>query len=109
MTTAYTKTGTTTGPSTTGCSTGSATATCSDITTGTTFSVNEITTPGCYVCNWNGSLLRVNENSFDSSGNTYFTFSSNETLTVTYLSENPYSAIGECRTTAKNCGVSFNF
>ena len=94
---------------TTGSICGSATATCTEFTTGTTFGINDITSPGCYVCNWNGSLLRINESCFDSSGHTYFAFSSNETLTVTYLTDNAYSPVGECRQTAKSSGISVNF
>ena len=114
MTTTNTKngnctTGTTDCTTTTSYGGGTATATCTTMTAGTTCSVNEITTPGCYVCNWNGSLLRVNDNCFDSSNNTWFSFWSNDSLTCTFICDNPYASIGECRETAKACGVSCNF
>ena len=93
----------------TGTGTATATATCTETPTGTTFTVNDIATPGCYVCNWNGSLLRLNDSCFDSSNNTYFSFSSNDTMTVTFLSDNPYASIGECRQIANSSDITFNF
>lgn len=89
--------------------TSTGTATCSPTATGTSFTVNDITSPGCYVCDWNGALLRLNDSCFDSSNNTYFSFSSNDTLTVTYLTDNPYASVGECRQIANSSDIIFNF
>ena len=97
---------TTTKTTSTSCS---GTATCTTFEPGTAYSVNEINTPGCYVCNWNGALLRVNENCFDSSNNTWFSFWSNDPLNVTYLTDNPYASIGECRELAKTYKISTNY
>ena len=104
-------TSTTSPTTTTTCTskTTSSTATCTTTMPGTTCTINEISSPGCYVCNWNGSLLRVNESCFDSSNNTWFSFCSNDTLTVTFLCENPYTSIGECRDLAKTYRVPCNY
>jgi Zn-dependent M28 family amino/carboxypeptidase len=86
-----------------------ATATLSDLTCGSTFSVNEIPSPGCYACHWNGSLLRVSDAAFTSGGFTSFNFTSSDPMTVTYLTNDPTATIENCRTWADGANVYCNF
>ncbi len=96
-----------------GCSTGNtsktATGTCTEYAAGTTFDVNALTSPGCYVCNWNGSLLRVSDTCFSSSNFTGFNFTCSDTLTVTYLTNDPTATTETCRSLASSCYVYTNF
>ena len=85
------------------------TATVAEPTCGTTCSVNEITSPGCYVCHWNGSLLRVSGAAFTAAGFTSFNFTSSDPMTVTYLTNNPTATTEECRTEASAANVYANF
>ena len=89
--------------------TGNATATATEPTCGTTYSVNEIPSPGCYVCHWNGSLLRVSGAAFTAAGFTSFNFTSSDPMTVTYLTNNPTATTEECRTEANAANVYANF
>lgn len=101
-------TGNTTGTTgSTGCGTGS--STCTNIKPGTTFNVNEVTSPGCYVCNWNGSLLRIGSNGFNGNGNMTFSFQCSDPLSVTYLTDEPTTSIEECRAIANAAYTYFNF
>lgn len=77
--------------------------------TGTTYNVNEIPTAGCYVCNWNGSLLRVGTGCFSSSGNAAFSFACSDDLTVTYLGDDPTASLETCRNQANSASVYSNF
>lgn len=82
--------------------------TCTTTTTapGTTCAVNEITTPGCYVCNWNGALWRVGENCFDADGNCCTTFECSTPMTVTFLCDDPDCTTTEARALATTfCGT----
>jgi hypothetical protein len=86
-------------------SSSSATATCSEATPGTAYNVNEIPTPGCYSCSWNGALLRVSGAGFASNGYTTFNFTSSEPMTVTYLTDDPTASLEECRRIAARSNV----
>ena len=100
--------GTTNGTANTTATT-NATATVAEPTCGTTYSVNEIPSPGCYVCHWNGSLLRVSNAAFTVAGFTSFNFTSSDPMTVTYLTNDPTATIEECRTDANGANVYANF
>jgi hypothetical protein len=93
----------------TGTASATATATCIEPTCGSTYSVNEIPTAGCYVCHWNGSLLRVSEAAFTTSGFTSFNFTSSDPLTVTYLTNDPTASVESCRKNATGSNVYCNF
>jgi hypothetical protein len=84
-------------------------ATCAEPACGSSWSVNEIPTPGCYVCHWNGSLLRVSDAAFTTGGFTSFNFTSSDPLTVTYLTNDPTATIEECRNWANGTNVYCNF
>ena len=84
-------------------------ATCTEYKAGTTWDVNAITSPGCYVCNWNGSLLRVSDTCFSSSNFTGFNFTSSDSLTVTYLTNDPTATVETCRDIATSTYVYTNF
>lgn len=96
-------TGTTSSQATTG------SATCVEPLSGNTYDVNEIPAAGCYVCNWNGSLLRISEAAFTSGGFTSFNFTSTDPLTVTYLCSDPAATLEECRSSATGYNVYCNF
>jgi hypothetical protein len=92
-----------------GTGTATTTSTCTEIACGTTYGVNEIPTPGAYVCNWNGSLLRVSTACFTNAGFTNFNFTSSDPLTVTYLTNDPTASVEDCRTWATDANVFCNF
>lgn len=76
---------------------------------GTNYDVNEIPSPGCYVCNWNGALMRVSDAAFMSGGFTSFNFTCTDPLTVTYLCCDPTATVEECRNWASGSNVYCNF
>ena len=85
-------------------------ATCTPTAIGTTCAVNDITTPGSYVCNWNGSLLRVDDTAFDRNGSFGCSYESNETLNVTFISEDPNCTTSYARSAAtKYYGGPYRF
>ncbi len=85
------------------------TDTCTTIKPGTSYDVNQIPSAGCYVCNWNGSLLRINASCFESNGKTTFSYWSSDPLTVTYLTDNPNAPVETCREIANAAYTYFNF
>ena len=76
---------------------------------GTMVPMESIVDPGCYVCNWNGFLLRVEEECLNENGTTTFEVIGNGPLFVTYLSDDPYCEISEARTFASVYGVPAAF
>jgi len=103
----YPSTGTGRGTSNPGSN--SSTSTCTEVTIGTTCEANAITSPGCYVCNWNGSLLRVTNSCFTTSNSVAFSYACSDPLTVTFLSNDPTATLEQCRTIANGAHVYSNF
>lgn len=90
-----------------GYSNNSGTATCTE--PGATYDVNAISSPGCYACNWNGALLRVSEECFTSDGTTGYSYTTNDSMTVTYLTDDPTASDDECRRIAARANVYTSF
>jgi hypothetical protein len=68
-----------------------------------------VTSPGAYVCNWSGHLLRVPERSLLPGGPLALNIVGGEPLTVTKISENPDITLAEARGQASRCGLSVRF
>ena len=95
----------------TGCGTGteSKSDACTATMTCATCDVNAITSPGCYVCHWDGSLLRVDESCFTVSGCMSFSLTCNQPMSVTCVSDDPNASMEACRTAARALNLCCNF
>lgn len=89
--------------------------TCTNTTTncnvGTQIAFNNITEPGCYVCNATGHLVRVNDTiSSNTNGmNECCSWTGNEPFWFTCVSNDPNCDTNECRKNASNAGVTCCF
>lgn len=77
--------------------------------TGTVLPFDSICTPGTYICNWSGHLLRVPEEGVTTSKTPTINIIGSEPLTVTKISENPYVAITKAKILAANLDINVNF
>ncbi|MCH7704767.1 MAG: hypothetical protein IIB61_06625 [Planctomycetes bacterium] len=78
-------------------------------TTGTTVPFDGIQEPGCYVCNWNGHLLRVPEDGVKPGRSPLLTLCGPQPLFVTKISNNPYIPMTKARLIASNLDMCVNF
>lgn len=79
-------------------------------TTGQTYPWDQIPTPGTYVCNWSGHLLRIQPEAFSTpTTGTNINLVGSEPLYVTKLSDDPYLTINKARLTASNLDIAVNF
>lgn len=76
---------------------------------GTTVPFEGINTPGAYICNWSGHLLRVPEDGVTPGRSPMLNIIGSEPLTVTKISENPYITITKAKLLASNFDLSVNF
>ena len=74
-----------------------------------TMPLDTISSPGAYVCDWSGHLLRVPERSLMPGGPLALNIVGGEPLTVTKISENPDIPLADARGQASRCGVSVHF
>ncbi len=81
--------------------------TCNDI--GATFAFESISTPGAYICNWSGHLLRVPEDGVTPGRSPVLNLIGSAPLTVTKISENPYITLTKAKLVASNFDLSVNF
>jgi hypothetical protein len=61
-----------------------------------------ISAPGCYVCDWNGHVLRVQAESGQTRRSLMVSIVGSRPLTVTRISENPFIPLSEARLRASN-------
>jgi hypothetical protein len=68
-----------------------------------------ISEPGCYVCNWNGHLVRVPEDGVAQGRSPLINIVGSEPLFVTKISDNPYIPLTKAKTLACNFDLNVNF
>jgi len=68
-----------------------------------------INTPGCYVCNWSGHLLRIPEDGITPGRSPLVNMVGQVPLFVTKISDNPYITLTKARLLASNFDVNVNF
>jgi hypothetical protein len=61
-----------------------------------------ISAPGCYVCDWNGHVLRVQAENGQTRRSLMVSIVGSRPLTVTRISENPFIPLSEARLRASN-------
>lgn len=76
---------------------------------GATIPFDAICTPGCYLCNWSGHLLRVPQDGVAPGRQTAYNITGNDTLFVTMLSTNPFIPVTKARLLAANLDIAVNF
>lgn len=76
---------------------------------GATVPFEGINSPGAYICNWSGHLLRVPEDGVTPGRSPMLNIVGCEPLTVTKISENPYITITKAKLLASNFDLSVNF
>ena len=76
---------------------------------GTVVPFESINTPGCYVCNWSGHLLRVSENGVAPGRGGAFQLNGGEPLHCTLISQNPYITKTKARMIAANFNLFTSF
>ncbi len=68
-----------------------------------------ITDPGCYVCNWSGHLLRVPQDGVAPGRSPVINIVGCEPLFVTKISDNPYIPLTKAKMLACNHDINVNF
>jgi hypothetical protein len=76
---------------------------------GTQVPFQAINTPGCYICNWSGHLLRVPQDGVAAGQPTALNIVGNEPLFVTMLSENPFIPVTKARVLAADFDLACSF
>jgi hypothetical protein len=78
-------------------------------TVGATIPFDGIQTPGAYICNWSGHLLRVPEDGVTAGRSPMLNIVGPDPLTVTKISENPYITLTKAKLLASNFDLAVNF
>ncbi len=76
---------------------------------GATVPLDTVNSPGAYVCNWSGHLLRIPESSLEPGGPLTLNIVGGQPLTVTKISDNPDVPLPEARGLAWCHGLSVGF
>ncbi len=76
---------------------------------GTQIPFESISEPGCYVCNWNGHLLRIPEDGVAAGRSPLINIIGNEPLYVTKISDNPFIPVTKAKMLACNFDLNVNF
>jgi|YNPBryantNP2012_1023418.scaffolds.fasta_scaffold30693_1 hypothetical protein len=76
---------------------------------GSTCPFEAISTPGAYICNWSGHLLRVPEDGVAPGRSPIVSIVGCEPLTVTKISDNPYITLTKAKLVASNFDLNVNF
>ncbi len=71
--------------------------------------LDTVASPGAYLCNWSGHLLRVPQQSLVPGGPLALNIIGDEPLTVTKISEDPDIPLADARGQAKRCGLGVQF
>ena len=74
-----------------------------------TFPWDKINSPGTYVCNWSGHLLRVPEDGVTAGRSPMLNIIGHEPLYVTKISDDPYIPLTKARLQASNFDINVNF
>lgn len=77
--------------------------------TGVSVPFDTINSPGAYICNWNGHLLRIPERSVKPGQPLKVSIVGNAPLTVTKISDDPDVSLDEARSLAGTYGASAGF
>lgn len=94
---------------TTAIETPTATTTSTPSIVGTKIAFDCITTPGAYVCNATGHLLRISATWNPDMMHDWCNWSGNEPFWFTCVSVDPTCSIEECRASAEDIGISWSF
>ena len=76
---------------------------------GTTIPFDVVSTPGAYICNWSGHLLRVSESAIAPGGSPAIHLVGSEPLTVTKISDDPRVPVRQAKRLAAGFSVQANF
>jgi len=76
---------------------------------GATCTFDAIGSPGTYICNWSGHLLRVPEDGVTPGRSPMLNIVGAEPLTVTKISDNPYITLTKAKLLASNFDLNVNF
>jgi hypothetical protein len=79
------------------------------LTSGTTVPLDVISSPGTYVCNWSGHLMRIPPASLDRAGHLTLNIIGGQPLTATKISDDPDLPVAEARGLAWSYGLSVGF
>jgi len=71
--------------------------------------LDTVCSPGAYVCNWSGHLLRVPSGSLATTGTLALNIVGGEPLTVTKISDDPDLPLPQARGLAWRLGLSVGF
>jgi len=85
------------------------TATYGSQTFGTTIPFDAINSPGAYICNWSGHLLRVPDDGITPGRSPLVNIVGCEPLTVTKISDNPFITLTKAKLLASNWDLNVNF
>ena len=73
------------------------------------FGFDQIDSPGAYVCNWSGHLLRIPDDAVSPGRSPVLEILGKEDLHVTKISENPFVAVTKARMVASDLDLDVNF
>ncbi|MFQ5463758.1 MAG: hypothetical protein ACE5E5_14170 [Phycisphaerae bacterium] len=76
---------------------------------GTQVPFESIDSPGCYICNWSGHLLRIPEDGVKSGRSPLLEIKGTEALFVTKICNDPFIPLSKARMLAADCDVAVNF
>lgn len=76
---------------------------------GTTLPFENLNDPGCYVCNWNGHLMRVPDDGVAPGRSPLINVIGTEPLFVTKIADNPFIPLTKARMVACNLDIAVNF
>ena len=76
---------------------------------GATIPFDAIDSPGAYVCDWSGHLLRVPASGVTPGRAPTFNIIGDSPLTVTKISDNPYIPVGKAKATATQLKLAVRF
>jgi hypothetical protein len=76
---------------------------------GAQFPFESINSPGCYICNWSGHLLRVPDDAVKPGRSPLLGITAIEPLFVTKISDNPFIPVTKARMIACNLDINVNF
>jgi hypothetical protein len=77
--------------------------------TGTRIPFENISQPGCYICNWTGHLMRVPPDGVAPGRSPLLNMVGREPLYVTKLADDPYIPVTKARMIASNYDIAVNF
>ncbi len=76
---------------------------------GTTYRFDQIDSPGAYVSNWSGHLIRIPEEAVNPGRSPVLEILGKEDLHVTKVSENPFITVTKARMIASDLDLEVNF